>query len=185
MNAAWRAPDPAEMTAVEPCCAAQRRVAEVHTISGLDGAVEAADAEITGSADAMSAEIVDLDSVGSPGPESRCRAGGLGRQSSDAVRGLDGDRRPGINLAEVARKRAALAAQVACHHFRLLSALKAAGEHARRTGDVQTFDDLDDQRTTMAAFSASVSAAADNAHAEWMSLRAHPSCPLPNSVISR
>ncbi|MFP1155368.1 hypothetical protein ACK280_25325 [Mycobacterium sherrisii] len=66
-----------------------------------------------------------------------------------------------------------MATEIACHHFRLLSALKAAGEHARRTGNMQTFDDLDDQRTIVDTFSASVSAAADNAHAEWMSLRTH------------
>jgi hypothetical protein len=177
VNVGSRAPDPAEQTARERHCAAQRGGAEVHTVPGFDCAVEAADAEITGSADSMSVDIVDLDSVGSPGLESRCRASGLGRQSLDAVRGLDGDQRPGMNVVEVARKRAALAAQVACHHFRLLSALKAAGEHARHTGDLETLDDLVDQRTTVAAFSASVSEAADNAHAEWISLRAHPSCP--------
>lgn len=163
-------PDPAEMQAGERR-AAQRCLAEVDRDPSLDGAVEAA-AGITGPAYSVSEDVVDLDSVGPPELESRCRAVGLGRQSLDAVRGLDGDVRPGVNAVEVARKRAALAAEVACHHFRLLSALKAAGEHARRAGNVQTFDDLDDQRTTVAAFSASVSVAADNAHAEWMSLRA-------------
>ena len=136
--------------------------AEWHTNAGLDGVIEAADLDTTGAED-----VVDLDSVGSPGLKSRC-----GR-SLDAVRGLGGDVRPGADAVEVARRRAALAAEVACHHFRLLSALKAAGEHARRTGNVQMFDDLDDQRNIVATFSPSVSAAADDAHAEWMSLRAH------------
>jgi hypothetical protein len=96
----------------------------------------------------------------------------------DAIRDLDGDVRSGANPIEVARKRAALAAEVACHHFRLLSALKVAGEHARRTGNVQACDDLEDQRVTVAACTPSVSAAADNAHAEWMSLRTDRRCPV-------
>lgn len=177
MRAVPAVPDPAEMQAGERRRTAQRLLAEVHSDPGLDGAVEAGDADITWAADSVSEAVVDLDSVGSPELESRYQASRLGRQSLDAVRGHDADERPGVNVVEVARRRAALATEVACHHFRLVSALKAAGEHARRTGNLQTFDDLEDQRTTVAAFSASVSAAADNAHAEWVSLRADRSCP--------
>jgi hypothetical protein len=133
-------------------------------VRAIESAIEAADADATGTAQSVSADYVDLDSAGSTGLRGRCW------QGSDALQSLDGDERTRGDLAEAARKRAALASQIAGHHFRLLSALKTAAEYARRTGDVHGFEDLDYQRTVVATFSRQVSSEADNAHAEWVSL---------------
>jgi hypothetical protein len=68
-------------------------------------------------------------------------------------------------------RKPALAGQVAFQHFRLLSALKAAAAHARRTGNVLDADDLDDQYRAIDVYSQHVSKVADNSHAAWDALR--------------
>ena len=74
------------------------------------------------------------------------------------------------DVAEVARKRAALAADVAVHLSRLVSALSAAAEYARSTGDVAGTEDLDYQRHMFGVLAHQVSSDADNAHAHWLNL---------------
>jgi hypothetical protein len=78
-------------------------------------------------------------------------------------------------VVELLRKKAALAGQVAFHHFRLLSALKAAAAHARRTGNVLDADDLDDQHRAIDVYSQHVSNVADNSHAARDALRQNTS----------
>jgi hypothetical protein len=75
------------------------------------------------------------------------------------------------NVVEVARKRAALAADVVVHLSRLVSALNAAAEFARFTGDVAGTEDLDYQRHMFGMLLHQVSCDADNAHAHWLNLR--------------
>jgi hypothetical protein len=74
-------------------------------------------------------------------------------------------------LVELLRKKAALAGQVAFHHFRLLEALKAAAGQARRTGNMLDADDLDDQYRAIDVYSHHVSNVADNSHAAWDALQ--------------
>ena len=78
---------------------------------------------------------------------------------------------PDDGLVDLLRKKAALAGQVAFQHFRLLTALKAAAAHARRTGNVLDADDLDDQYRAIDVYSQHVSNVADNSHAAWDALR--------------
>jgi hypothetical protein len=74
------------------------------------------------------------------------------------------------DAVEVARKRAALAADVVVHLSRLVSALNAAAEYAHCTGDVDGAEDLDYQRSMYAMLARQVSSEADNAHAHWVHL---------------
>jgi hypothetical protein len=72
------------------------------------------------------------------------------------------------DAVEVARKRAALAADAVVHISRLVAALNAAAEYARTTGDVGGTEDLDYQRSMFAMLAQQVSSEADNAHAHWV-----------------
>lgn len=132
--------------------------------SANESAFEVAGAVCSGIDESLSADDVSVDSSISTGFR------GLS-PSWAKPQNLEAEERPGGDLIEAARKRAVLASQIACHHFRLLAALKAAAEYARRQDDLNAFEDLDDQRTVVAAFSRWVSSEADNAHAEWLSLR--------------
>lgn len=86
---------------------------------------------------------------------------------------------PAGGVVELLRKKAALAEQVAFHHFRLLSALDAAAAHARGTGNVLDAEDLDDQYRAIDVYSHHVSSAADNLHAAWEALRQSTSATTP------
>lgn len=74
-------------------------------------------------------------------------------------------------VVEISWKRAVLAGQVAYHHFRLLSALKAASEYASHIGRLDVVGDLEQQRGVVAGFSTQVSAEADGTHSLWVQLR--------------
>jgi hypothetical protein len=52
-----------------------------------------------------------------------------------------------------------------------LGALKAAADHARRTGDMLDVDDLDDQYRAIDVYSQHVSNVADNSYRAWDALR--------------
>ncbi|SHP45030.1 Uncharacterised protein [Mycobacteroides abscessus subsp. abscessus] len=84
---------------------------------------------------------------------------------------MDTDTRKRTDVVEVARRRAVLAGQVAYHHFRLLSALKAASAYASRIGRFDIVGDLEQQRSVVAGFSTQVSAEADGTHTLWAQLR--------------
>lgn len=133
--------------------------------SANESAFEVAGAVCSGIDESLSADDVSLESPISTGFRGRCLP------SWDKSQNLDAEERGRGDLIEAARKRAVLASQIACHHFRLLAALKAAAVYARRKDDLHAFEDLDYQRTVVAAFSRWVSSEADNAHAEWLNLR--------------
>lgn len=90
---------------------------------------------------------------------------------TEGARCLDTDPCKRTDIVEIARRRAVLAGQVAHHHFRLLSALKAASEYARRIGRLDIVGDLEHQRGVVAGFSTQVSAEADDTHNLWAQLR--------------
>lgn len=132
--------------------------------SANESAFEVAGAVCSGIDESLSADDVSVDSSISTGFRELS-------PSWAKPQNLEAEERARGDLIEAARKRAVLASQIACHHFRLLAALKAAAEYARRKDDLNAFEDLDYQRTVVAAFSRWVSSEADNAHAEWLSLR--------------
>jgi hypothetical protein len=86
------------------------------------------------------------------------------------TRSLDSDKRC-RDVVEVSRKRAALASQIACHHFRLVSALEAAADHARSTGNVDELAELEYHHSIVAGLSQQISSGADMAHAQWANLK--------------
>lgn len=90
---------------------------------------------------------------------------------TEGARCLDTDTRKRTDVVEISRKRAVLAGQVAYHHFRLLSALKAASAYASRIGRLDVVGDLEQQRSVVAGFSTQVSAEADGTHTLWVQLR--------------